>query len=96
MTLLDGSLGKRSFIERVLDPVLDSKRLLAISGIVCALCLLASPVVMFIDFRNFTAKVGPWWLDVLNYSWALGLVFSGAVLVLLLLAKAIGTRSDEA
>ena len=51
---------------------------------------------MFIDFRYFTAKVGPWWLDVLNYSWALGLVFSGAVLVLLLLAKAIGTRSDEA
>lgn len=77
MTLLDGRLGKRSFMERVLDSVLDSRKLVATLGIVCAVCVLASPVVMLIDFRYFTATMDPWWLNVIDYSWTLGFIFSG-------------------
>jgi hypothetical protein len=94
MTILDGSLPKRSVMERIIDPVLKLERLLAYAGSVCAICVLATPAVLFLDFRYFTTTEGPWWLNVIDYCWALGFLFSAAVLVLLLLAKSIDSRSD--
>jgi hypothetical protein len=51
-----------------------------------------TPAVFYFGFAYFTAKMAPWWLDVLEVVWVLTLILGCSALVLLGAAKIIGSR----
>jgi hypothetical protein len=63
MTLLDGKFAKQTLLERIVDPLMNSRRLVIVAAATFAISVLATPVVIYFAFAYFTAKEGPWWLE---------------------------------
>jgi hypothetical protein len=94
MSLLDGQLKKQSFFDRVIDRFMNEARFLNVVLTVFFSSILLAPVVVYFSFAYFTAKVGPWWLDVITNLDFLGFFLSGSALVVFGLAKMIGNRRN--
>jgi hypothetical protein len=94
MTLLDDKLAKQTLFERIVDPLMNSRRWVIVAATTFAISVLISPVVAYFLFAYFTAKEGPWWLDPMVSVWSLSLFLSGSALLLLGLAKLMESRRD--
>jgi hypothetical protein len=94
MTLLDSKLAKQTLLERIIDPLMNNRRLVLVAAATFAISVLTTPVVFYFAFAYLTAKEGPWWLDPMMGVWSLSLFLSGSALLLLGLAKLIEIRRD--
>jgi hypothetical protein len=94
MTLLDGKFAKQTLLERIVDPLMNSRRLVIVAAATFAISVLATPVVIYFAFAYFTAKEGPWWLEPMMSVWSLSILLSGSALLLLRLAKLMESRRD--
>jgi hypothetical protein len=90
MTLLDGQIAKPTWLDRIAN-----FRLLVIFTVTMfALCVLTSPLLVYISFAYFTAKEGPWWLDPATYIWVLSFTLSTFILLLLGVVTYMQARQD--
>lgn len=94
MSLLDGQLGKQSFVDLLIDRVVDLDRFFRIAIGVFATSILLMPVVIYFCFAYFTATVGPWWLDVITGLNISAFLLSGLALLVFGLAKLMARRED--
>ena len=94
MGILDGQLGKQTFLSPLVDRLLEAKQLLNIGLAIFFAGIRLTPFVFYFGFAYFTAKTAPWWLDTITDVWVLSIFFGGLILLLLGLAKFIGSRED--
>jgi hypothetical protein len=92
MSLLDGQLGKASLWDSFSERYLEVNRLFRITLIVFMTSVLLTPVVIGCNFAYFTAKVAPWWLDVITYLNIFALLLGGFILSALGIAKLMEKR----
>jgi hypothetical protein len=91
MSLLDGQVAKPGLLDRIAN----FRLLIIIASVVFIASILAIPFIFFVSFAYFTAKEGPWWLDFVSGIWALSLIGSAFVLLLLLIVRYKQIRQDS-
>ena len=94
MSLLDGQPGKASLWDSFSERFLDVNRLFKIALIIFATSVLLTPFVIGWNFAYFTAKVAPWWLDVITGLNILAFLLSGFILGALGIRKLMANRQD--
>jgi hypothetical protein len=94
MSLLDGQLGKASLWDSFSERYLEVNRLFRIALTVVATSVLLTPFVIGWNFAYFTAKVAPWWLDVITGLNILAFLLGGFILGALGIAKLMANRQN--